>query len=185
MIFCESMNFNFHLWGATLSATNYWLVYCISFFLNHLSKPNSGVNDAVQHLYRQGKPLSLLFFLNLRTFVVKHSDEFRTVEHRILVALVKGDGIVRTGTRAELAEHARAQVVFILYQAFFLFAVFCFVKLARHFDSAVRTCHLAKAATHAFVLILLVVRHDERTAEAIEHHVRVAVFGVLLRNFRR
>ena len=57
--------------------------------------------------------------------MVKHSDQFRMVEHRILVALVKGDGIVRTGTRAELAEHARAQVVFILYQAFFLFAVFC------------------------------------------------------------
>ena len=115
--------------------------------------------------------------------VVEHFDQLRAIEHRIFVALVESDSTMWASTCAEHAEHAATQVVLILHEAFLLLAVGSFVKFAGYFNAAVRALHLAKSATHALMLILLVVGHCERTAEAVEHHVRVAVFGVLLGDF--
>ena len=57
-------------------------------------------------------------------FVVEHLLQLRAVEHRVFVALVEGDGTVGAGAGAELAEHAGAEVILVLHEAFLLFAVF-------------------------------------------------------------
>ena len=116
--------------------------------------------------------------------MVEHLLEFRAVEHGVLVALVKGDGTVWTGAGAELAEHAGAEVILVFHEAFLLLAVGSFVELARHLDGIVRAGHLAQTATDALVLVLLFVGHREGTAKAVEHDVRVAVFGILFGNLR-
>ena len=117
--------------------------------------------------------------------VVEGEDEFRAVEHGMFELLVEGDGAVWAGVDAELAEHARTEVVLILGKYFFLLAVLCLDGFACHADGAVGAGHLAQAAGHAAVLVLLVVGHDEGAAEAVEHLQLLAVFGVLLRYLGR
>ena len=120
----------------------------------------------------------------MATGVVKHLDKLCTVEHRIFVALVKCDGTMGASACTEHAEHAATKVVLILHEAFLFLAVGSLVKLAGHLDTAVRASHLAESATHALVLILLVMGHCERTTEAFEHFVRITVFGILFGDFR-
>jgi len=117
--------------------------------------------------------------------VIEYLDELRAVEHRVLVALVKGYGPMRTRTGAEHAEHAGSEVVFVLGQTLAFFSVLCLVHFARYLDCSVGTCHLAKAASYALVFVLLIVRHCQRAAKAFEHHVRGSVFRILFSNLGR
>ena len=103
----------------------------------------------------------------------------------MLEVLVEGDGAVGARVDAELAEHARAEVVLILGQHFLLFAVFRLDGFAGHVDGAVGAGHLAQAARHAMVLVAFVVGHDERAAETVEHLELLAVLGVLFGHLGR
>lgn len=91
--------------------------------------------------------------------MVKGQDEFVFLEHRILEVVAEFDGIVRTNVHTQVAEHARAQVVLILDQYFFLFPVGIFTHFGRELDGAVRTIHLTQPARDAMVVILFVVNH--------------------------
>ena len=90
---------------------------------------------------------------------------------------------MRTGTGAELAEHAATEVVLIFDEALFLFAISIFVKFAGHLDGAIGAGHLAKSATHTFVFVVFVVWHGQRTTKAVEHFQFSAVFRILLGDF--
>ena len=70
----------------------------------------------------------LLFYVTAR--MVQRQYQFRAVEYGMLEVLVERDGIVRAGIDAELAEHARTEVVFVLRQYLLFLAVFRFNHLA-------------------------------------------------------
>ena len=117
--------------------------------------------------------------------VVEGEDKLRAVEHGMFELLVEGDGAVWAGVDAELAEHARTEVVLILGKYFFLLAVLCLDGFACHADGAVGAGHLAQAAGHAMMFVLLVVGHDESAAEAVEHLQLLAVLRILLGHLGR
>ena len=117
--------------------------------------------------------------------VVEGEDKLRAVEDGVFELLVEGDGAVRAGVDAELAEHARTEVVLILGKYFFLLAVLCLDGFACYADGAVGAGHLAQAAGHAMMFVLLVVGHDESAAEAVEHLQLLAVLGILLSHLGR
>ena len=126
-----------------------------------------------------------LFLFHLGAFTVEHLNQLGTVKDCVLIALVEGDGTVGTGLGAELAEHARAEVILILDETLLFLAVFGFIKFACHLDGTVGTCHLAEAATDALVLVGFVVGHAETASEAFEHGVGGTVLRILLGDFRR
>ena len=109
-------------------------------------------------------------------------NQFSTIEHSVLIALVELNSMVWASTCAEHAEHTSTKVVFVFHQTFFLLTIWCFIEFACYFNCAIRTSHLAQSATHAFMLIMLIVRHCERTTETIEHFICFAVLRVLLGN---
>lgn len=126
--------------------------------------------------------MPFLFLLNMGAGVIEYFDEFRAVKHCVLVALVKGYGTMGTRTGAEHTEHTGAEVIFVFGKTFALFAILGLVHFTCHLDCPVWTCHLTKAASNALMLVLFIMRHRQRAAEAFEHYVRGSVFRVLLCN---
>ena len=115
--------------------------------------------------------------------MVEFQNELGAVEYGMLKVLVEGDGVVRTGIHTQLAEDAGAQIVFVGSQHFFLLSVFCFYRFAGHMDGAVGTGRLAESAGHTVVLVVLVVRHGQGSAETVEHLQLFPVFGILFGHF--
>ena len=110
-------------------------------------------------------------------------QQLLALEHGVLEFVAEADGIVRTSIHAQFAEHARAQVVLIVNQYFSFLAVFAFHHLGSHLDGAVGAGHLAQTAGNAAVLVVLVVRHDQRATVALRDvQGGVAVFRILLRD---
>lgn len=117
--------------------------------------------------------------------VVQCQNELGTVEHGMLKFLVESDGMVWAGVDAQLAEHARAKVVFILGQNAFFLSVFRGDGLAGHFDGTVGAGHLAQSAGNATVLVPFIVWHDKCTTETVEHFQLPSVLRILFRNLLR
>ena len=98
----------------------------------------------------------------------------------------EADRAGRAGVDAQVAEHARPQVVLVTHQPplrtprLGIYDVF-----SRQADRAVGACRLAEPAGDAAVLPLGVVRHREFAAEAVVHLQRRPVLGVLFRHLGR
>ena len=86
---------------------------------------------------------------------------------------------------AQVAEHARPQIVFVARQPFLgLARLGIGDRLGRETDGTVWAGRLAEPAGDALVAALGVVGHRQLAAEPVVHLQRSPVLGILLRDFR-
>lgn len=126
--------------------------------------------------------LRFLFLYDVTARMIQRLHQLRAVEHCMFEAGIERNRIVRASCDTELAEHARTEVVLVLCQYLLFLAVFSLYHFTRHRDGIVGACHLAQPARYAAMLVLVVMRHGQRTTEAIEHLQCRTVLGILLRH---
>ena len=98
----------------------------------------------------------------------------------------EADRAGRAGVDAQVAEHARPQVVLVAHQPFFgLARPGVGDRLGREADGPVGAGRLAQPAGDAPVAPLGVVGHRQRAAETVVHLQRGPVFGILLGDLGR
>ena len=99
---------------------------------------------------------------------MKH--EFVAVKHSILEIVGEMNSAEVAGIDTELAEHAVAEVILIIYQlTLFLSRLRVFNHLGSNLDGIVWTRFLTQCATYAFVVVVLVASENETTAVACRH----------------
>ena len=112
---------------------------------------------------------------------VQGFDQLGARVYRVFEIGRETDGPRRAGVDAQMAEHARPQVVLVKHQAAFRLAR---LGIGDHLggdtDGFVGTCRLAEAAGDALVLPPGIVGHGQLAAETVEHLERGPVLGVLL-----
>ena len=133
----------------------------------------------------KGNVHSTLLFCEGRTLPVEFEHQLRLVEHGVFELLIERDGLTRADIDAELAEHAAPEVVHVGVEHAHRLAFGRGLLPARHVYGAVGAGRLAEPAGDAAVMVVGVVEHRERPAEAGREHELGAVLGVALRALAR